>query len=73
MFLLIKIACIAVIIAMSLAAISFLFRLFGSIVAFRFWFKNKDKIDEAVKESSNFFKFWSQFDEVNIETKGESK
>ena len=34
MFLLIKIACIAVIIAMSLAAISFLIRLFGSIVAF---------------------------------------
>ena len=71
MFLLIKLALVVSIVAMSLASVYFLFKLVSSLVVFSTWSKNKDEVKNTVKEARDFFKCWKSVDEVKVEVKDE--
>ena len=71
MFLLIKLALVVSIVAMSLASVYFIFKLVSSLFVFSTWSKNKDEVKDTVKEARDFFKCWKSVDEVKVEVKDE--
>ena len=71
MFLLIKLALVVSIVAMSLASVYFIFKLVSSLFVFSTWSKNKDEVKDTVKEARAFFKCWKSVDEVKVEVKDE--
>ena len=71
MFLLIKLALVVAIVAMSLASVYFLFKLISSLFVINTWSKNKDEVKDTFKEVRDFFKCWKAVDEVKVEVKDE--